>query len=372
MYNKASFGRTNRELLNRAAPDPGRTTAMATSRIRERGPRARQSPTRHGVNHWQGRPDWLDEELSHSSWLAEEAIRFLTRKRDPDCPFFLHLSFVHPHPPLTPPQPYWNKYASRVLGAAARGEWVGCPPWQPDQLPASNSVGPFRPDAIRDARTGYFGLVEHVDSCIAHVLDSYREYGCAREQEPLYVLFTSDHGEMLGDHELFGKSVPYEASSHVPMFVSGFNVPLQAGRSENLVTLEDVMPTLLDLAGVECPPGIDGHSLAGGVSGGNVPAREVVEGVCGPHHFVRWDDWKYLYWPLSGQEQCFNLREDPEEKMDLSGDGAPMDYPRKRMRERVRRRLGINRPEFVPPGGRPPSVFWPQRRESQGKPGPNG
>ncbi|MGJ3243254.1 MAG: sulfatase-like hydrolase/transferase [Opitutales bacterium] len=319
------------------------------------------SATRHGANHWQGRPDVLEESLSHSSWLAEEAIDFLVNRRDPSCPFFMHLSFVHPHPPLTPPAPFWEKYAARTMDPPLRGDWVEGEPWQPGTVPRSDTRGPFKPEAVADARRGYYGLVEHVDACIAHVLDTYFEYGSARQQEPLYILLTSDHGEMLGDHELFSKTVPYESSAHIPYFISGYNVPLAAGRSDAFVTLEDVLPTFLDLAGVERPTGLDGNSLAAVVAGEPAPERDCIDGVCGPHHWLRWDDWKYLCWPANGEEQLFHLGEDPGELEDRSGDpeaGKALQVARERMAPLLKQRLGQDAiPDFKPLAGRSPSVF---------------
>ncbi len=283
-------------------------------------------PNFHGIsgNGRIARPHPLEEAYHHNSWLAGEAVDFLTERRDPACPWFLHLSFTHPHPPLTPPRDYFEKYLRRIdrLPGPAIGSWVPGGHPIPTGIHPDSAVGPFDPEEIAVARAGYYALINHIDDCIAYVLDRYFEYGNPRARDPIWIIFSSDHGEMLGDHHLFRKSLPFEGSTHVPFFISGRNVQVANATCDALVCWEDVMPTVLDLAGVPSPSGLDGHSLAGTVRGESAPIRNILFEECGgalAHHAVLNGPWKYIWWARDNQEQLFNLEEDPLECRDRSG-----------------------------------------------------
>ncbi|RMD75163.1 MAG: sulfatase [Lentisphaerae bacterium] len=308
------------------------------------------------------RPSWLPEEHHHNTWLVKEAARFLCEKRDPSRPWFLHLSFSAPHPPLTPPAVYFDKYEKKGVDSPVLGEWV---PHEPPRrgVRVDSQTGPFFEDEMRRARIGFYGLINHIDDCLSYLFDRYFEYGSGRGRDPVYVLFTSDHGEMLGDHHLFRKSLAYEGSSHLPFFISGFNVPLKAKTVNDLVSLEDIMPTLLDLAGVEIPEGLDGRSLAGYVRGDKpVAAREILAGGChGPSNWYLIEGtYKYIWFSATNEEQLFDLEHDPHETHDLSAESAEV---LRRMRERMaeyaatRDDLAYDPQQLQPCANRPPRAF---------------
>ena len=334
--------------------------------LREEG--IKTDPGLHGLDSSSrlARPALLPEEYHHSTWVVREATDFLLKHRDPTCPWFMHLSFVAPHPPLNPPQAYWNRYVGRTPDRPI-GEWARDLENPEVQFNPSSATGPFDPEEMRLATAGYYGLIHHIDDLVAHLLSRYFEYGSARSRDPLYIVFSSDHGEMLGDHHLFRKSLGYEASAHVPLFISGRNVPLASGRCDEFATWEDIMPTLLDLAGVPIPEGLDGVSLAPAVRGEPLRTRESVYGMCyGSHsnHFLVHGDWKYIWFPKTGEEQVFNLAEDPREMRDLSStEPEILADLRDRMEPRVANTPGAqpyDRARLTPCANRAPKVFWPQ------------
>lgn len=304
----------------------------------------------------------LEERFHHINWLTREATRFLCEDRDPTVPFFLHLSHFHPHPPLVPTRDYLDRYLAKKMPPPAIGDWAvqgECPPGNP----ADSALGPFPPEIIERARAAYYALINHLDDSIAHVIDRWREYGNPRIKEPLYVIFSSDHGEMLGDHHLFRKSLGYEASAHVPFFISGYNVDLTPGRSDALCCWEDVLPTVADLAGVELPGPSDGRSLAPICRGEDDPrAREHIFGMCQAefsNYFLVHGDHKYIWFPQTNEEQVFNLRSDPEENTDLSGHADLLTPLREIMAREV---ADIEDVDFVqdalqPCGNQTPKVF---------------
>jgi arylsulfatase A-like enzyme len=148
------------------------------------------------------------------------------------------------------------------------------------------------------------------------------------------VLFVSDHGEMLGDHQWIRKRSAYEGSARVPYLMK---FPRQMGiepgqvRSE-VVELMDVMPTLLDAAGCEIPESVDGQSLLPLVRGDTSRWREHLHGECaevpGTNSGQQWfvtPDRKYIWHPGTGVEQYFNLQQDPREMHEVSGEARYAD-----------------------------------------------
>ena len=320
----------------------------------------------HGVNGngRVARPFDLDEDYHHTSWVAEQAARFIEKWRDPTAPWFMHLSFVAPHPPLTPPRTYWDRYAGREDLAPALGDWAPDGNGQRRGVPADAAAGPFPPDEIRDAMAGYYGLINHIDDRINFVRERFFEYGNPRAKEPLWILFSSDHGEMLGDHHLFRKSLPYEGSAHVPLFVTGRNVDVPQGTCDALATWEDLMPTVLDLAGVEIPEGLDGRSLVPAMRGEAEGVREAVFGECNMARGNQWivhGDRKYVWFASTGEEQLFDLASDPRELHDISGEAGSLEPFRAMLEEHLagREDVSFERSRCQPCRNGVPRALWP-------------
>jgi len=321
----------------------------------------------HGINGngRVGRPFNLDEGYHPTSWVAQQAARFIETWRDPTVPWFMHLSFVAPHPPLNPPRAYWDRYAGRDELVPTLGDWAPAGGAERHGVPPDSPTGPFPPDEIRDAIAGYYGLVNHIDDRINFVLERFFEYANPRAHEPTWILFSSDHGEMLGDHHLFRKSLPYEGSAHVPLFITGRNVDLPRGRCDALVTWEDIMPTVLELAGVAIPDGLDGRSLVPSMRGEAGGVRDAVFGECDLDRGNQWivqGDWKYIWFAKTGEEQLFNLADDPRELHDLSAEAAKLEPFRAMLAEHLAGRGDVT---FDPSRGAPccnevPRALWPR------------
>lgn len=320
----------------------------------------------HGIgsNSRTARPYHLDEHFHHTSWVADQGQRFLRKWRDPSAPWFMHLSFVAPHPPLTPPGAYWERYVGRDDLKPRVGDWAGggqipCP-----GIDANGMVGPFPEDEIRDAIAGYYGLINHIDDRIQHVIDAYYEYATKRGKESTYIIFSSDHGEMLGDHHLFRKSLAYEPSAHVPLFISGRNVEVPQGECDALVSWEDIMPTILDLAGAEIPENLDGHSLVPTMHDHHIVPRDTIFGYCrgqASNHYIVHDCWKYIWYNNTNEEQLFNLTDDPGECHDLSGEAHTLSSMRDIMAKNVAEldELTYDQGALKPCNNQPPKALWP-------------
>jgi arylsulfatase A-like enzyme len=320
-----------------------------------------------GSNTRLARPWDKEERFHHTSWLADRAVDFLVKYRDPSQPFFLHLSFWAPHPPMIPPQAYWDRYYRRHGRRPVMSEWTPKFDVVPRGIPESSAVGPFDENDMHETIAGYYGLINHIDDRIGYVLSRLFEYGSPRAQEPTLILFTSDHGEMLGDHHLWRKSLPYEGSSHVPFFIAGHKLPVARGVSNELVCLEDVVPTVLDMCGQPIPDALrgplEGKSLAPILRGETTRVRERLFGECDNNHFVVEGDLKYCWFARTNEEQLFNLADDPKETRDLSANTSLLEPFRRQLAKYLAGRSDVkfDPAKAIPCANQPPQYFWKDR-----------
>jgi arylsulfatase A-like enzyme len=272
----------------------------------------------HG-NGWVARPWHRDERLHFTNWCAQSALDFLDR-RDPSMPFFLKVSFHQPHQPCTPPAVYWDRYMAMDLPGPYVGEWARVFDAPQRGLPVDSWRTCLDPQVMKQYRAGYWGAINHIDDQIGRIL---REI-----PENTVTAFVSDHGEMLGDHQWIRKRNAYEPSARIP-FILKFpeSSGLGQGRvSHDLVELMDVMPTLLEAAGIPVPERVDGVSLLPRMRGGSGPWREWLHGECSSvpslnsgMQYLTDGRRKYIWFPGPGREQFFDLEQDPREMHDLAG-----------------------------------------------------
>ncbi|MBC5767820.1 sulfatase-like hydrolase/transferase [Ramlibacter albus] len=261
------------------------------------------------------RPWHLPEEMHVTNWATQQMVRQIKR-RDPTRPGFWYLSYRHPHPPLVPLQCYLDAYASMDMDPPITGDWNSA-----EELPYAVASKRMRgikysPAQVAAIRRAFYALGTHIDHQIRLVIGTLRE-----EQllDNTIVLFTADHGDMLGDHGLWAKAVFYEGSAKVPMILLGRakDPRVRVGAvDERPVGLADVMPTLLDLAGVEIPASCDGVSMMSSAP------RETLYGEFGEGpgatRMVRSGRFKLIYYPVGNVRQLFDIEADPQERVDLS------------------------------------------------------
>ncbi|MEK6793457.1 MAG: sulfatase-like hydrolase/transferase [Spirochaetota bacterium] len=308
-------------------------------------------------NGFRARP-WNHEERFHeTNWSTAKAVEFLDR-RDRDVPFFLYVGFVAPHPPLLPPQAYYDRYIRMQLDEPVVGDWA--------DLNAPEAGGGAWPDGDRiklsgrfnqECRAGYYGLINHVDDQLSLLFERLRN-----EKEDTYIIFTSDHGEMLGDHHCFRKYVPYEGSVHIPMIINGPGLP-RGMVAREAVCLMDILPTFCDLAGIDVPEGVEGMSMLK-CFGHERQSRQYIHGEHsweneqGGHHFLTDGRRKYIWFTRSGREQFFDLEQDPHELHDAIADERYRDEVDGWRKHLIR--LLQNRPEgFSDGNGLQPGKRYP-------------
>ena len=272
------------------------------------------------------RPWEHPEHLHPNSWTIDATMDLLDR-RDPTRPFFMHVGFHRPHPPFDPPVEYYRQYQGQSFPDVPVGEWaeeyavpVNCP---------TTTTGIQSPEAHHRTRAAYYAQLSHIEAQIGRLFDWLRDQGLFEET---YILFLSDHGELLGDHHHYRKSNPLEGSAHVPWIVK----PSTAGEStheagtirDEPVTFMDVMPSFLDAANVEPPVTVDGRSINPLLRGESMEWRPFIHGeldggggFCGDgYHYLTDGSVKFIWESVSGDEWFFDLVEDPNETTNRAGD----------------------------------------------------
>ena len=255
-----------------------------------------------------------DDEVTHRAVRKLHALA-----REPgDRPFFLTVSLTHPHDPWELRPEYWDRYDERTIDLPAVGR-IPRAEADPHSLRLRDMSTIDEADVgeqqIRRARHGYYAAISYADERIATVLAALSASGLA---DDTIVVFTSDHGELLGERGLWYKMAFFEPAVRVPLIVrlpggpSGVRVP-------EPVSLLDLVPTLLELCGLDPAEGLDGRSLAPALTGGGIAPADVAseylaEGVNAPAVMLRRGRHKYV--------RC---GDDPELLFDLDADPHELD-----------------------------------------------
>lgn len=269
-----------------------------------------------------------------TTWCAERAIAFLSEERDG--PWLLSVNPFAPHPPLDPPPDF-----------LARVDPVMMPPprFRPSDLEQQRALAaidfqtrPCAPDTY-DARrmvAAYYAQIEHIDVEVGRILDVLERTG---QRENTLVVFMSDHGEMLGDHGLRLKGCRfYEGLAHVPLIVSWPGRFAAGVRSDALVELLDLAPTLLAAGGLPVPARMHGRSLLPILTGDAAPGRHRAFVRCEYHDalalpgasratMIRDERHKLVVYHGQGLGELYDLRDDPDEFANRWDD--PAHAPRK-------------------------------------------
>lgn len=268
------------------------------------------------------RPWHLPEEYHPTNWVVTQSIDFL-RKRDPTQPFFLKMSFVRPHPPFDPPKTYFDRYLNEDIPDSVVGGWVKQNEniQKKGYLPVTDE-GVVPEKRLKRAKAAYYALITHIDQQIGRFFMSMKEYGV---WDNTIILFASDHGELLGDHHRFQKSLPYEGSANIPFIMAdpGNKLNLKKGQISNeVVELRDIMPTFLDAANAPIPESVEGQSVCSIARDVKTSWRKELHGEHSlgndSHHYMTDGEEKYIWFSQTGEEQLFDLKNDPNELEDIS------------------------------------------------------
>lgn len=304
-----------------------------------------------------GREPQFGAEHTETAYLVDEFKRWLREQtlhgtRNNAHRWFAHVSFLRPHPPFTVPAPYNDMVSAGNVGTFAGSDnpkdtaklhplldWIISKTPKSAFIPGAEGLVKdwTQPDLKQIAAT-YFGMIAEVDAQIGRMIVALKANG---SWDNTVIVFTSDHGEQLGDHTLLGKHGFFESSYHIPLIIRDPLCKSTHGHRINSFTESvDIFPTLLDRLDGEIPGQIDGRSLYPMVTQGSVPAnwrkaahwefdfRSITDNSTAKHFKIghtqcnlsvlRRNDMKYVHFaglpPL-----LFDMKNDPEETRNLAG-----------------------------------------------------
>ena len=270
----------------------------------------------------------IEAQYHQTTWCANEAIAFMREQREG--PWLMSVNPFDPHPPLDPPAEYLERMDVEAMPL---------PLFRPQELESQlgfegidhQTQQPLDPQSY-DAQgmvAAYYAQIELIDDQVGRMLDALDASG---QRDNTVIIFTSDHGEMLGDHALVNKGCRfYEGAVHIPLIVS-WPGHFQAGlRCEGLTELTDIVPTLLEVTGLPVPEDIHGKSLLPILTGQADPGHhrdfvrcEFHDALARPFasHANMIFDGRYKLVVYHGREigELYDLQQDPDEFQNLWGD----------------------------------------------------
>jgi arylsulfatase len=264
----------------------------------------------------------LPVEAHPSQWVGSESVRFIREAAGAGQPWCLFSSYIHPHPPFAPPKPWHKLYRAPDMP-------LPCVPEASHELLTwinrLQNRYKYRDrgidlNLIRTMKAYYFASISFVDFQIGRILAALEE---TDQVDHTLIIFTSDHGEYLGDLNCFGKRGMHDASARVPMLVRAAERFTAGLRCSTAVSLVDVFPTALGHVGIDAQGlDLDGMDLSA-VAAGEAPDRTVYSQFARGSHAIYMAvsrEWKYVYSAGDNKEFFFNRSSDPGETANLAHD----------------------------------------------------
>ena len=269
-------------------------------------------------------------QLDFDDEVGFQAVRELrdVARRSPDQPWFLTVSFSHPHDPYAMRQRYWDRYRHEDIELPRIGlaDVEGDPHSTRLRHVSAMDAVEITGEMVRNARHAYYACISYVDDWLGLLLETLDATGMA---DNTAVLFTADHGDFLGERGLWYKMSFFEPASRIPLIISAPGTRRGAAVSDP-VSLYDVLPTLVDLGGGDATGDlghvVDGSSLLPQLHGDSDPDRTVLgeylgEGAVSPIFMIRRQQYKYV-WSAPDGPQLFDLNADPDELHNLAANPA--------------------------------------------------
>lgn len=284
-------------------------------------------PEPHGVRgemYYVPQVSQLPARLHPTQWIGDRSVAFVEQQRRSDRPWLLFSSYIHPHPPFAPPAPWHKLYRSFNLPPPNV-------PGDPESLQtyANRHQNRYKyrdqgidRQLVQNMKAHYYACISFIDFQIGRVLDALEATGQRRDT---LILFATDHGELLGDYNCFGKRSMHDSCARVPLLAAlpgRFEGGRRCGCPASLV---DIMPTVLSAAGI-APAGLDldGVDLAA-LQAGAVDRAAVYSqyrsGGTAIYTAVT-DAWKYAYSAPDQREYLFDRKADPGETRNCAGQAA--------------------------------------------------
>ena len=251
-----------------------------------------------------GRANWdsaLPADALEDAFVGQKAVQWI-REVPETHPWMMFVNFVGPHSPFDPPVEYAERYRHAEMPDVIPAAMDGKPDWIKER-----NLG-LEPDAVTEAQRQYCATIELIDDQVGDMLSALERRGML---DNTVVIFSSDHGEMLGDFGLYAKFVAYEASLRVPLIASGPGI--RAGQvSDALVELIDLNPTICELAGLSRQEHIDAQSFAPVLKGDALEHRTETASMIENFRCIRNRDYKLIH-NYNDVYELYDLQNDPRE-----------------------------------------------------------
>ena len=271
----------------------------------------------------------IREEPHRDGKVASIGVDFI-RDQSPkiEGPWLLYAGFTQPHSPFQCLQRHFDLYPLDQIDLPDVSEEKLEALHPVYQMRRSNPVSslPLGEDRLRRIRAAYYGMITELDEYIGDLMDALEATG---QLENTVFIYTSDHGEALGEHDQWGKSTMFEGAAHIPLVMAGPGLPV-GSRVDTPVAHVDLVPTMLEVAGALAPDQLRGHSLMPLIRGeaGNHPGFTYTENHSGGNitgsFMIRKGDWKYIHFTWY-DDLLFNLAEDPGEHHNRAKDPNVQD-----------------------------------------------
>ena len=271
------------------------------------------------------RDSTLTTEDFEDSYIGRRAAAWIENAPD-DFPWHYFVSFVGPHDPYDPPAEYGERYRDASMPPAVFDTLEGKPEW------IKKRVEDLSPEKVAETRRQYCAATELIDDQVGLILAALEKRG---QLDNTYIVFASDHGELLGDHGLYTKSAAYEASLRVPLIIAGPDI--EGGRvSDALCELIDLNATLCEFACLEPQTGIDARSLVPVLREESDTHRAETVAALQNFRCIRTATHKYIQ-NYNDIDELYDLAKDPDELHNIAGDSPELVADCSR---RLRQRLG--------------------------------
>lgn len=265
----------------------------------------------------------LDEKLHPTYWTGTTAIEFI-KNYNQNKPLFLKVSFARPHSPYDPPQRFLDMYKDVKIPEPVIGDW--CQEFNNNEGGKDAAYGNFEVEHAVESRRHYYANITFIDEMVGEIIQALKD---KEMYENSIICFTADHGDMLGDHYHWRKTYAYEGSANIPLIVKwpeAMKARIKRGaKLENPTELRDFLPTFLEAAGATIPNDMDGMSLLQLIKKPDAAWRKYIDlehATCysQDNYWAALTDgtWKYIWFFRTGEEQLFNLQNNPGEITELS------------------------------------------------------
>ncbi len=282
----------------------------------------------------------LTAENTEETWITNNVLDMINDFSSGEKPFMVACHYFAPHFPYSVPAPFDTMYNPEDIEQWPnfKDMFINKPTVQQKEMLRWNASHLTWKD-WQKAIAAYYGYCTYMDTQIQRIIDRLTEKELVNDT---LIIYTADHGDMLGSHRIFNKGMNmYDETHHIPFFAAYPGFIDKGGRCDEFISTVDLMPTLLDIAGAEVPENVDGCSILPLIQG-KIPEDWRKDVMCEFHGYepalctirmVRTKKWKYIYNPCS-EDELYDLETDPEELYNL----APMlayKHVLRRMKERM-------------------------------------